>query len=155
MQNFSVTSVNTTTKCRPYVHLGQEGAEGHVLPLLYIPGGPVVHDDHAEDVLLRRLYPDWLAQGRRLAANKEGHLQLEVHEAAGAEDRRFGVVGTRLAVGTVDRCPLEKNAHFLTSRYKLPMLQIRIRDPVPFDSWDSGMCKMSGSGREAMEESEE
>jgi hypothetical protein len=132
MQNNSVKNVNTTTKCRLYVYLGQKGAEGDVLPLLDVPGGPVVHDDHAEDVLLRRLHPDWPTQGRRLAAHKEGHLQLEVHEAAGAEDRRFGVVRARLAVRPVDRCPLEKNTHFLTSRYKLPVLRIRIRDPGPF-----------------------
>ena len=43
--------------------LAVEGAERLRLPLLDVPGAPVVHDDHPEDVVLCLLNRDAVAHG--------------------------------------------------------------------------------------------
>ena len=70
-----------------------------------VPGRPVVHEDHAEDVLPGLLGGDGVPQGGAGAAHEEGHLQLEVHEAAGTELGRLRLHGPSLAVWPADWSP--------------------------------------------------
>ena len=66
--------------------LAVERAERHVLPLLDVARTPVVHQHHAEDVLLRLAHRDRLAQ-RVALADDEGSLQLDVQLGGRAEAR--------------------------------------------------------------------
>ena len=62
--------------------LGSKRSQRNIFPLLDVPRGPVVHENHSKDVLVRVLGSDGLAHGRALATDEEGHLELEVHQAA-------------------------------------------------------------------------
>ena len=69
--------------------LRAERSQWNVLPLLNIAGAPVVHDDEAEDPVLRLGHGDgrsWRVGG---TANEESHLELEVEKLAGTEDGTF------------------------------------------------------------------
>ena len=76
--------------------LCKEGPQRDVLPLLDVPRAPVVHEHHAEDPLVRRRHRDGVAEPVGGAADEEGGLELEVQEAAGAENGRCSVVRSRL-----------------------------------------------------------
>ena len=56
------------------VYLGSEGSERHVLPFLDVASRPVVHEDHAEYVLVCLARTDRLAESIASAADKKGHL---------------------------------------------------------------------------------
>ena len=62
--------------------LGSKRSEGNIFPLLDVPRGPVIHEDHSEDVLVCLLGGDGLAHGWTVATNEESHLELKVHQAA-------------------------------------------------------------------------
>ena len=71
--------------------LGPKRSQRNVLPLLDVPRGPVVHEDHAEDVLVSLLGGDGVPHGRAVPTNKESHLELEVHQATGTKLRWLSV----------------------------------------------------------------
>ena len=54
--------------------LGSKRSERNIFPLLDVSCGPVVHQDHSEDVLVRVLGGDGLAHGWAVATNEESHL---------------------------------------------------------------------------------
>ena len=81
--------------------LAEEGAEGDVLPLLDVAGGPIVEEHKAKDVLLRLGRRDALAQWLAVERD-EGHFEFEVKEAGRAEDGRLVVAGAGLAHGATN-----------------------------------------------------
>ena len=64
---------------------GPKRSQRNIFPLLDVPCRPVVHENHSKDVLVRVLGSDGLAHWRALATDEEGHLELEVHQAAGTK----------------------------------------------------------------------
>ena len=71
--------------------LGSKRSERNIFPLLDVPCGPVVHQDHSEDVLVRVLGGDGLSHGWAVATNEESHLELKVHQATWAKLGWFSV----------------------------------------------------------------
>ena len=76
--------------------LGPKGSQWDILPLLDVPGAPVVHQDHPEDVFVSVLHLDGLPQGVGAAAEEESHLQLKVHQPTGTKLGRFVILGLGL-----------------------------------------------------------
>lgn len=62
---------------------------------------PVIHKNHAKDVLLCILDVDRLAHGVA-GTHKEGHLQLKVQQATWTESRGFIILGSSLAIWSSD-----------------------------------------------------
>ena len=89
--------------------LAEEGAEGNVLPLLDVAGGPIVEEHQAKNVVLRLGRRDALAK-RFAVEGDESHFELEVEEAGRAEDGRILRVGAGLAHGAADGRAADDNA---------------------------------------------
>ena len=77
--------------------LGRERTQRHILPLLNVPGRPVIHENHAENVLVGPLHPNRLAH-LIAGPNKKRHLELKVNQLARTEDRRLILERLRLTV---------------------------------------------------------
>mmetsp|Transcript_24758 Transcript_24758/g.56211 ORF Transcript_24758/g.56211 Transcript_24758/m.56211 type:complete len:410 (+) Transcript_24758:402-1631(+) len=77
--------------------LPQERAQGLVLPLLDPSRGPIVHERHSEDVVLRLRQRDGIAL-LITRPHKDGHLQLNIQQFLGTPHRIGCVFGESLAV---------------------------------------------------------
>ena len=76
----------------------------HVFPFLDVASAPIVHENHAENVLARVGHRDRVAESRCGAADKKRHLKLEIEQLASAERRRrLFVGGAHLAVWPSNR----------------------------------------------------
>lgn len=62
---------------------------------------PVIHKNHAKDVLFCILNIDRLAHGVA-GAHKEGHLQFKVQQATWTKSRRLIILGSGLAIWPSD-----------------------------------------------------
>ena len=82
--------------------LGQEGTQRNVLPLLDIPRAPVVHQHHAENVLVGFFDRNGIAH-LVPAPNEERHLEFEVKQLARAKDWGVRLDRAGLAVGPANR----------------------------------------------------
>ena len=69
--------------------LGSEGSQRYILPLLDIPGTPIIHYDHTKNVFVSFFHLDWISKFIRSTTIKECHLQFKVHQLARTKLWRF------------------------------------------------------------------
>jgi len=85
--------------------LSCEGAKGDIFPFLDISGGPVIHEDEAEEVVVGFGHCQRTTEGVGGPAHESTDFELEIQEATGTVDGAFFLfLREGGVVGCVGRC---------------------------------------------------